>query len=81
MKIWKVKVFGIQWDDSHGEHDASHLPTEAEVIVSTDQYEDEYTAEDAISDALDDISDEYGMLIADSERIEATEIADRRKRG
>lgn len=65
MAQWKVKLFGIEWDDGKGEYDVSELPPNLECRVEAD------SKSDAIEYALREACDEFGSLIQGTEQIEA----------
>lgn len=66
MAHWKVKLYGIEWDDGKGEYDVSELPPNLEVKVEAD------TKTQAIDYAMREATEEFGSLIAGTEQIEAT---------
>lgn len=68
MAHWKVKLFGIEWDDGKGEYDVSELPPNLEVAVEADN------KKEAIEYALTEASDEFGSLIQGTEQIEAKRV-------
>lgn len=68
MKYWKIKFWGIRWDDGKGDYDVSALPQDVEVEVNED------TQVDAIELALSRVSDHYGFLIDD---VKVTEVDSR----
>jgi hypothetical protein len=65
MAHWHVYLFGIEWDDSKGEYDVSDLPQSVSLEVEAD------TRHDAIEEALTEVSDQFGMLIQQTEQIDA----------
>lgn len=65
MAHWKVKLYGIVWDDGKGEYDVSELPPNLEVKVEADG------KREAIDYAMREASDEFGSLIEGTEQIEA----------
>jgi hypothetical protein len=69
--MWKIKLYGIEWDDGKGEYDVSELPPNLEVTIEDD---DVTTRDAAIERALEDASDEYGSLIEGTEQIIAKHI-------
>lgn len=68
MPRWKVKLFGITWDDGKGEYDVSGLPPNVEMTVEG------YAKRDAIEYAMREISELYGTLIEGTEQIEAKRV-------
>lgn len=61
---YRVRLWGIQWDDGKGEYDVSRLPSNLEIELRADN------EADAIESALDEATDRYSMLIADTDKIE-----------
>jgi hypothetical protein len=71
---WKIKLWGITWDDDKGENDVSELPQNLEVLVTAEE------EAEAIQHAMSDASDDYGSLISGVQRAEVTVVPDRRTR-
>lgn len=66
MRKWKVMLYGILWDDGKGEYDVSELPPNLEVTAEAD------TKAEAIEIALEEATNEFGSLVAETEQIVAT---------
>jgi hypothetical protein len=55
---WKIKLWGITWDDGKGEYDVSELPRNLEITVNAEQ------EAEAIEYAMSEASQDYGSLIS-----------------
>lgn len=68
MAQWKVMLYGIMWDDGKGEYDVSELPPNLEVRIDAD------SKGDAIELALEEATNEFDSLVAETEQIVATRM-------
>ena len=66
--LYRVKIKGIRWDDGKGEYDVSSFPRHTTKIVEAD------SVRDAVDNAMEEMSDEYSMLIEDAESAEVEEL-------